>query len=144
MNGKKQIFCQSTRTENIFEATSKHLTLCHYYVTHEFQSESTLYSLAKWWSVCLRTKWLWVRIPLLSIKAFALNVLLIGDKRQDIKQLHISKHDSERKGKVIPLIIIDGEIWHYLTVQKLSALLQGVSSKDNANYYCINRSTHFE
>ena len=23
-------------------------------------------SLAKWWSVCLRTKWLWVRIPLLG------------------------------------------------------------------------------
>ena len=28
----------------------------------------TLNHLAKWLSVCLRTKWLWVRIPLLSLK----------------------------------------------------------------------------
>ena len=27
-----------------------------------------LAKLAKWFSVCLRTKWLWVRIPLLSLK----------------------------------------------------------------------------
>ena len=52
---------------------------CH--VTYEFQIESTLYSFpecqgahcskhasAKWLSVCLRTKWLWVRIALLSLK----------------------------------------------------------------------------
>ena len=26
----------------------------------------------KWWSVCLQTKWLWVRIPLLSLNVFVL------------------------------------------------------------------------
>ena len=36
-------------------------TVCYCHVTYEFQSES---SLAKWLSVRLRTKWLWVRIPL--------------------------------------------------------------------------------
>ena len=43
-----------------------HLIVCFYHVTYEFESESTLYSLAKWLSVRLRTKWLWVRIPLHS------------------------------------------------------------------------------
>ena len=47
----------------------------NYHVTYEFQSESTLYSsitqlnhLVKWSSVRLRTKSLWVRITLLSLK----------------------------------------------------------------------------
>ena len=38
------------------------LTVCYYHVTYEFQSESTLCSLAKWLSVRLRTKWLWNRV----------------------------------------------------------------------------------
>ena len=66
---------------------------CYHHVTYAFQSESTLCSclnvkellarnrflkfelqqgavasLAKWLSIRLRTKWLWVRIPLLSLK----------------------------------------------------------------------------
>ena len=72
------------------------LIVCSYHVTHLFQSESTLYSclnvkellarsrrhvwrlsdcngtqmasLAKWLSVRLRTKWLWVRVPLQSLR----------------------------------------------------------------------------
>ena len=39
-----------------------------------------LASLAKWLSVCLRTKWLWVRIPLLS-----LNLLFILKEHNDKK-----------------------------------------------------------
>ena len=42
------------------------LTVWYHHVTPEFQSETTLYSLAKWLGVCLQTKWLWVRILLLS------------------------------------------------------------------------------
>ena len=33
-----------------------------------FNHLAKLDSLAKWWSVCLQTKWLWVRIPLKSLK----------------------------------------------------------------------------
>ena len=45
------------------------LTVCSYHVTYEFHSESTLYSLDyKWLNVRLRTKSLWVRITLLSLK----------------------------------------------------------------------------
>ena len=53
--------------------------MCSYHVTYTFQCESTLCSwlnvkelrprnrLAKWLSVRLRTKWLWVQIPLQDI-----------------------------------------------------------------------------
>ena len=48
------------------------LTVCFYHVTYAFQSESTLYSClnvkAKWLSVHLQTKWLWVRVQLQSLK----------------------------------------------------------------------------
>ena len=72
------------------------LIVCSYHVTHLFQSESTLYSclnvkellarsrrhiwrlsdcnrtqmasLAKWLGVRLQTKWLWVRVPLQSLR----------------------------------------------------------------------------
>ena len=50
-------------------------TVCSCHVTYAFQSESTLYSclngwvLAKWLSVRLWTKWLWVRVQLQSLKS---------------------------------------------------------------------------
>ena len=30
------------------------------------------------------------------------------------------------------------ERWHYLAVKRLSALLHGISSKHNGNFYCLN------
>ena len=41
------------------ETINVKLTACSCHVTYAFQSESTLYSLAKWLSVHLRTKWFW-------------------------------------------------------------------------------------
>ena len=35
-------------------------------------------------------------------------------------------------------MITDGEKWHYLTVRKLNALLKGVTSRHNGDYYCLN------
>ena len=28
--------------------------------------------------------------------------------------------------------------WHYLTVKKLSALLRGIASNNNGDFYCLN------
>ena len=28
--------------------------------------------------------------------------------------------------------------WHYLAVEKLSALLRGITSNNNADFYCLN------
>ena len=33
---------------------------------------------------------------------------------------------------------VEKEGWHYLTVKKLSALLGGISSKHDGDFYCLN------
>ena len=50
--------------------------------------------------------------------------------------MHIShlKHENQ----VILLLITDGEKWHYLPVQKLSALLRGMTCNNNGDFYCLN------
>ena len=36
-------------------------------------------------------------------------------------------------------MILNGEKqWHYLVVNKLSALLRGITSKNHGDYYCLN------
>ena len=70
-------------------------------------------------------------------EAVALNVLFSPSNIEEIKQVCISKHNSECKGKVLLLMITDGEKLH-LTVKKLFALLRGITSRYNDSYYCIN------
>ena len=35
-------------------------------------------------------------------------------------------------------MITDGEKWHYLAVKELSALLRGIISKHEGDFYCLN------
>ena len=35
-------------------------------------------------------------------------------------------------------MITDGTKWHYLALKSLSALLRGITSNDNGNFYCLN------
>ena len=35
-------------------------------------------------------------------------------------------------------MIIDGEKWHYLAVQKWSGLFRGKTSKNHRDFYCLN------
>ena len=35
-------------------------------------------------------------------------------------------------------MITDGEKWHYLAVKRLSALLRGITSKHDGDFYCLN------
>ena len=44
------------------------------------------------------------------------------------KKNDVSKHDSNHEKQIILLMIPNGEVWHYLVVKKLSALLSGVTS----------------
>ena len=54
--------------------------------------------------------------------------------------------NSNREKQVILLVISNGEKrdaksegrWHYLLVKNISALLRGVTSKNNGNFYCLN------
>ena len=34
-------------------------------------------------------------------------------------------------------MILNGEVWHYLATTKSSALLRGITSKNNGNFYCL-------
>ena len=34
-------------------------------------------------------------------------------------------------------MITDGKKWHYLAVKKLSALLRGVTSNQNGDFFCL-------
>ena len=61
---------------------------------------------------------------------------------------YVSKHNSNREKQVILLMISNGEKgrvaksegrrWHYLAVKKPSALLRGITSKYNGDFYCLN------
>ena len=53
----------------------KALTVCSYHVTYAFQSESTL----------LRTKWLWVRVPLQSLKSINVKGVIVRNKSTHTK-----------------------------------------------------------
>ena len=35
-------------------------------------------------------------------------------------------------------MITDGNKWHYLAVKKISALLRGITSNHNGDFYCLN------
>ena len=35
-------------------------------------------------------------------------------------------------------MITDGTKWHYLAVKSLSALLRGITSNHNEDFYCLN------
>ena len=51
---------------------------------------------------------------------------------------YVSKHSSKHEKQVIFFMFLNKERWHYLTVKKLSALLRGIMSKHNGDFYCLN------
>ena len=57
---------------------------------------------------------------------------------EEIIPAYKSKHNLKRKNQVIFLMITDGEKWHYLAVKKLSALVRGITSKDEGEFCCLN------
>ena len=60
-------------------------------------------------------------------------------KKKKMYLAYVSKHNASREKLVILLMIENGErIWHYLAVKKLLALLRGITSKNNGDFYCLN------
>ena len=50
-----------------------------------------------------------------------------------------SKYNHKRKKQAILLMITDdGKKWHYLAVRSLPALLRGMLSSNNEDFYCLN------
>ena len=71
-------------------------------------------------------------------RSIALNVLYISYNTEEIARAYISKYNPNRKNQVILLMITDGKKWHYLAVKSLSALLRGIASNNNGDFYCLN------
>ena len=71
-------------------------------------------------------------------KSIALNILYLPHNTKKIRHVYKSKHNLKRENQVILLMITDGEKWHYLTVKSLSALLRGITSKHDEDFYCLN------
>ena len=83
-------------------------------------------------------------------------------KRKNIYPAYVSKHNSNCEKQVILFMILNEEKrklsrtlatwaksegyeakskqqqWHYVAVKKLSALLRKITSKNNADFYCLN------
>ena len=49
-----------------------------------------------------------------------------------------SEYNYKRYNKVILLMITDSKKWHYLVVKSFSALLKGITSNHNGDFYCLN------
>ena len=79
----------------------------------------------------------WKKFELIN-KSVALNILYVPDNTEKIRHAYKSKYNLERENQVILLLISDGEKWHYLAAKKLSALLRGITSKHEGDFYCLN------
>ena len=69
-----------------------------------------------------------------------MNILFVPHNKKEITPAYISKYTHKHKRQVILLMITDddGKRWHYLAVRSLSALLRGISSSNNGDFYCLN------
>ena len=80
-------------------------------------------------------------------------------KKEKIYTAYVSKYNSNLEKQVIFLMILNGKKprvksegceanskkrqWHYLAVKKLSALLGGITSESNGDFYCLNCLHYF-
>ena len=65
-------------------------------------------------------------------KSIALNVLYVPHNTKEIR------HNKKRKNQVILLMITARKKYHYLAVKSVPALLKGVTSKYDGDFYCLN------
>ena len=74
----------------------------------------------------------------LNNESIALNILYVPHKTRKICLAYKSKYNFTRENQVILLMITDGKKWHYLAVKRLSALLNGITSNHDGDFYCLN------
>ena len=57
---------------------------------------------------------------------------------EKIRLAYKSKQNFKRENQVTLLVITDGKKWHYLAVKSVQALLRGITSYHNGDFYCLN------
>ena len=65
-------------------------------------------------------------------------MLYIPYNTEKVRLAYKSKHNFNLNNQVILLIITDTKKWHYLAVKSLSALLRGITSNHDGDFYCLN------
>ena len=69
----------------------------------------------------------------------ALNILYVPHKTQEKRPAYISKHNKMQDIHANLLMIASGYgDWHYLPIKCIPALLQGLTSTHNGDFYCLN------
>ena len=58
-------------------------------------------------------------------------------KKEKIYPAYVSKHKPNHEKQIILFMIPDGERWPYLEAEKLSALLEGITSKRLAVIFIV-------
>ena len=71
-------------------------------------------------------------------KSVAVNILYVTHDTKEIRHPYKSKYNLNHENQVIPLIITNGEKWHYLAVKGLPALFRGITDNNNGDFYCLN------
>ena len=51
---------------------------------------------------------------------------------------YISKQNLNHENKIFLLMISNGAGWHYIALKKQLALLRGIASKNNGDFYCLS------
>ena len=74
----------------------------------------------------------------LNNKSTALNILYIPYNTKEIRHAYKPKYNLKCENQVTLLMITGGKKWHYLAVNKLSALFRRITSKHDGDPYCLN------
>ena len=56
---------------------------------------------------------------------------------EELRLAYKSKYNYKRENQLILLMITDTKKWHYLAVRSLSALLRGITSNHNGDFYYL-------
>ena len=64
-----------------------------------------------------------------------MNILFGPHNTETISIAYISKYNHKHKNQVILLMITDGKKWHYIAARSFSALLRGITSSNNGDFY---------
>ena len=57
---------------------------------------------------------------------------------EKIRLPYKSKNNFKHENQGILLMFTDGKKWHYLAVKSLPALLRGITSNHDGDFYCLN------
>ena len=69
----------------------------------------------------------------------ARNVFYVPHNENKIRPAYISKFNKTREHHANLLTITEGkDKWHYITIKSIPALLRGVTSAHNSDFYCLN------